>query len=227
MDVIRVSGGVDEFSLADIDSVTFGLQAVTGDPALRGTNDILRIHTEGGIYQLAVTEIDSVRFFDDQLVIIYQATGEASERFRAELGHITPKVGSDAAIFDDSGRILLMLRADDRTWCLPCGWIEPGESPAEAASREVEEETGLLVHPTELVGLFPRPAGVRTSPHGVISVLYLCDVERGALRRSDEGLELRYWEVDDVPQWHAHHELLARAAQHTMLKAGPKPDSRV
>lgn len=41
------------------------------------------------------------------------------EQLRAELGYITPKVGADAAIFDDEGRILLHLRADDRCWCLP------------------------------------------------------------------------------------------------------------
>lgn len=141
---------------------------------------------------------------------------EVRARFRVELGHITPKVGSDAAIFDDSGRILLMLRADNRTWCLPCGWIDPGESPEEAVSREVEEETGLFVRPRKLVGLFPRRAGRRTGPHGTVSILYLCDVERGTLRRSDEGLDLRYWDIDDVPEWHAHHELLARAALEAM-----------
>lgn len=181
--------------------------------------DEIRILASNGL-QYANNEYDRTRYARlMELVekhygsVLELPAAEVHERFRAELGHITPKVGSDAAIFDDSGRILLMLRADNRTWCLPCGWIDPGESPAEAASREVEEETGLVVRPRKLVGLFPRPAGSRTSPHGVVSILYLCDVERGALRCSDEGIELRYWEIDDVPEWHAHHELLARAAR--------------
>ncbi|MCK4511985.1 NUDIX hydrolase N-terminal domain-containing protein, partial [bacterium] len=62
---------------------------------------------------------------------------EVRERFRVELGHITPKVGGDGAIFDDAGRILLMRRADTGTWCLPCGWMEPSETPSETVSREV------------------------------------------------------------------------------------------
>ena len=142
---------------------------------------------------------------------------EVRERFRAELGHVTPKVGGDGAIFDDSGRVLLMRRADDGTWCLPCGWTEPGEAPSQTVVREVKEETGLDVRPTELVGLFPRPAGGRNGPHAVISVLYLCEVEDGALTCSSEGLELRYWEVDDVPVWFAHHERMARAARDAIV----------
>lgn len=61
-----------------------------------------------------------------------------------ELGHITPKVGADAAIFDQDGRILLMLRTtDDQKWCLPCGFVEPNESPMDAAVRETLEEDRL------------------------------------------------------------------------------------
>ena len=138
---------------------------------------------------------------------------EVRDRFRRELGHVTPKVGSDGAIFNDSGHILLMQRVDNGTWCLPCGWIEPDETPSEAVSREVREETGLEVRPKKLVGLFPRQVGGTAGPHIVISVLYLCEVLGGTLACSFEGLGLRYWEIDDVPEWHAHHERLARAAK--------------
>ena len=37
------------------------------------------------------------------------------ERFADELGHVTPKVGGRAAIFDDDGRALLIKRSDDGT----------------------------------------------------------------------------------------------------------------
>jgi hypothetical protein len=82
--------------------------------------------------------------------------GLVKERLQAETGYITPKVGADAAIFDDEGRILLMQRTDDQRWCLPCGWLEPNESPQEAVVRETWEETGLHVEPVALFGVFTR-----------------------------------------------------------------------
>lgn len=137
---------------------------------------------------------------------------EVKAALRAELGYITPKVGADAAIFDQAGRILLHLRADDRRWCLPCGWVEPSESPEQAAVRETREETGLEVEPLELVGVFSRPPDRRWSLFSMVAVVYLCQVTGGALQLSHEGLDLRYWPIDDVQDWHATHETYARAA---------------
>jgi 8-oxo-dGTP pyrophosphatase MutT (NUDIX family) len=45
----------------------------------------------------------------------------------------------------DGERLLLTKRSDNGQWCLPGGGIDPGERPAEAAEREVLEETGLTV----------------------------------------------------------------------------------
>jgi hypothetical protein len=81
---------------------------------------------------------------------------EVRERHARELGPITPKLGADAAIFDDQGRILLMLRTDNQRWCMPCGLQDVGESPEECALREAREETGLEVQVLELVDVFTR-----------------------------------------------------------------------
>jgi ADP-ribose pyrophosphatase YjhB (NUDIX family) len=101
---------------------------------------------------------------------------EVRQRFSSELGYITPKVGAEAAIFDPEGRILLVRRSDDGLWCLPCGWVEPNESPEEAAIREAGEETGLEVRPRHLVGVFTRKPNCGHGPHTAIAVVYLCDV---------------------------------------------------
>ena len=180
--------------------------------------DEIRILAANGL-KYADNEYDRVRYarlrdlVEEHYGEVLELPGaEVRERLRAELGHITPKVGGDGAIFNDSRRILLMRRADNGTWCLPCGWVDPDESPSETVVREVREETGLHVRAERLVGLFARPASVEAGPHGVVSVLFICEVESGTLSCSSEGLELRYWEIEDVPEWHAHHELLARAA---------------
>ncbi|MDH3218297.1 MAG: NUDIX domain-containing protein [Gammaproteobacteria bacterium] len=53
-------------------------------------------------------------------------------------------------------RVLFGKRAANSTgveWQLPGGWIEPGESPRQAARREVLEETGLQILEPRFIGV--------------------------------------------------------------------------
>ncbi len=138
---------------------------------------------------------------------------EVQERLRSELGYITPKVGAEAAIFDAEGRILLVRRNDDGRWCLPCGWVEPNEAPAEAAVRETREETGLEVRPLQLVDVFTRRANMGFGPHSAIAVLYLCELLGGRLQTSHEIAEARYRRIEDVTDWHELHQEYAMAGR--------------
>jgi ADP-ribose pyrophosphatase YjhB (NUDIX family) len=137
---------------------------------------------------------------------------EVKKKFAAELGYITPKVGADAAIFNEAGDILLVRRADDGQWCLPCGWVEPNETPAQAAVRETKEETGLDIHVLQLVDVFTRLPNTGHGPHSAVAVVYLCEITGGMLTTSHESPELRYWFIEDVPAWHELHEQYAKAA---------------
>ena len=53
---------------------------------------------------------------------------------------------------DDS--LLLSKRSDLNVWALPGGRLDPGESLAEAAAREVDEETGIIAADLRPVGLY-------------------------------------------------------------------------
>lgn len=147
---------------------------------------------------------------------------EVRARLQGELGSITPKVGADAAIFDDAGRILLVERSDDRRWGLPAGWVDPNEAPANTARREAREELGLEVEPVQLVDVMFRPASAVYGPHAVVSIVYLCQVRGGAITLSHEVLAARYWVIDEVPVWHKDHLEFARAA-HTVWTARRVP----
>ena len=137
---------------------------------------------------------------------------EVRRRLCGELGYITPKVGAEAAIFDADGRILLVRRADDGRWCLPCGWVEPNESPAETAVREAREETGLIVKAMRLVDVFARKPNQGFGPHSAVAIVYLCEVLDGATQPSHEVTDIRYHRIAEMSEWHEMHQTYAEAA---------------
>ncbi|MGN9757903.1 NUDIX hydrolase [Streptomyces sp. SD31] len=62
-----------------------------------------------------------------------------------------------AVVMDDKQRVLLVRRSEKerflpRVWGVPCGKLEPGESPEDGALRELKEETGLLGEIVRKVG---------------------------------------------------------------------------
>lgn len=104
-------------------------------------------------------------------------------------------------------------RADDDTWSLPCGYVDPGESPAETAVRETREETGTEVRVTELVGVYDRPPSAGTNPHGHVIVCYLCERTGGEPATSRESEAVAYREPGAVTEWHRGHETLVSDAK--------------
>ena len=61
--------------------------------------------------------------------------------------------GARAIVLDDKDRMLMVKQhhEDHDIWMVPGGGIEDGESAAEAAVREVKEETGLDIEVGSLV----------------------------------------------------------------------------
>lgn len=79
--------------------------------------------------------------------------------------------GAGVVALDAEQRVLLMWRhryiTDGWGWEIPIGKIEDGETPAEAAAREFEEETGWRAGPLRhLLTLRPTP-GLSDSEHHI------------------------------------------------------------
>jgi 8-oxo-dGTP pyrophosphatase MutT (NUDIX family) len=75
----------------------------------------------------------------------------------------SPKMEVSACFIEYGTQFLLLLRQDHKpqgnTWNIPAGKHEPRESSVDAVVREVEEETGIILHPEVLE--FFRSVNVR------------------------------------------------------------------
>jgi 8-oxo-dGTP pyrophosphatase MutT (NUDIX family) len=103
-----------------------------------------------------------------------------------------------------AGRVLLIRHKRLGVWLPPGGECEPGETPLEAAARELREETGL-------VGRFPALSEIEGTPPGFIgyeehvaggkgmhmNFVFVVDVDGEAITPNDEFSEWRWVESAD------------------------------
>ena len=87
---------------------------------------------------------------------MFAADGEVApvdELLALETGHATPKLDVRGVVF--RGDTILLVR-EEGAWSLPGGWVDVGESPTEAAVREVLEESGYETRAVKLLALLDR-----------------------------------------------------------------------
>ena len=112
-------------------------------------------------------------------------------------GHEKPTVECAGAVVRDAdGRLLLVRRGREPAlgaWSLPGGRIEPDESAAEAAAREVAEETGLVVEVGGLLATVDLPSGYRVHDFAATAV-------GGALAAGDDASDAQWFTVEELAE---------------------------
>jgi len=97
------------------------------------------VHGERSLYE---SEWVNLRLVDVEI--------PGQERFEHHVVRM-PNKAAGAVVHDEDRGLLLLWRhrfiTDTRGWEIPAGKIDPGEGPAEAASRETIEETGWAPGP--------------------------------------------------------------------------------
>ncbi len=117
--------------------------------------------------------------------------------------YLDPKLAVTVVIEWD-GRILLGKRAawtrSPGTWSFPAGFVERGEVVEAAAIREVAEETGLLIEPGPVLGVFSEPGET------VILLVYPALSITGTARAGDDLTEIGWFSPTGFPELAFPHD---------------------
>lgn len=129
-----------------------------------------------------------------------------------------PTVTADAIVFRKNGSItevLLVQRGNppfEGMWAIPGGFIEMDEPLETAASRELEEETGISG--IDLQQFYTYGAVDRDPRHRTISVAHAGFLNDGSMKAeaNDDAADCRWFNIEQIPQLgFDHNKIIADA----------------
>ena len=133
---------------------------------------------------------------------LVQAVPETEHRERAVcpncgfIAYVNPRLVVTTIPVTDAGEAVLLRRGIEPgrgAWAQPGGFLEVDESVHEAAIRETLEETGLIVEPGDIIGLYSRLEAA------VVVLLVEARIVGGRSRTTPEALEVRAFAPRRIP----------------------------
>jgi ADP-ribose pyrophosphatase YjhB (NUDIX family) len=141
------------------------------------------------------------------------------------INSVVPSV--TCVVRDTEGRVLLVHKIDNDLWALPGGGHEPGESITDTVKREVDEETGVEVEVTGLVGTYTNPRHVMAYDDGEVRQQFsLCftgkRISGQAREDGSETKEVRWVRPEDLKNLNIHPSMRMRI-EHGLDPARTQP----
>ena len=128
-------------------------------------------------------------------------------------------IAVSAFIQDEHGKILMIRRTDNDYYSIPGGQLELGETLAQAAVREVREETGIDAEVTGVIGLYSNPNHVIAYGDGEVrqefSICFRAKALGGQRRTSSESKEVHWVAPGDLDALNIHPSIHLRL-QHAL-----------
>lgn len=109
-----------------------------------------------------------------------------------------PMMGAGAAVFN-AGEILLIKRHDNGLWAIPGGAVETGETLAEAAERELREETGVEGKAARLLGVFDSRVWKSEVKRQMYHAVFWVECEAPEPKATEEATEVGFFGETDLP----------------------------
>lgn len=143
------------------------------------------------------------------------STPEFVLELREKVGHAPLWLSAVTAVVLRGDEILLVRRADSGEWTPVTGIIDPGEEPADAASREVLEEADIVAVPERLAWVhvidpITYPNGDQTQ---YLDLVFRCRWVSGDPSPADgENTDAAWWPLDALPFMPGDHAERIRLA---------------
>jgi ADP-ribose pyrophosphatase YjhB (NUDIX family) len=112
------------------------------------------------------------------------------------IAYVNPRLVVTTIPVTDAGEAVLLRRGIEPgygSWAQPGGFLEVDETVSEGAIRETLEETGLLVEPGDLLGIYSRLEAA------VVTLVFEARIVGGEPRETPEALEVRAFAPDAIP----------------------------
>lgn len=121
-----------------------------------------------------------------------------------------PKPVTATLVPKDGGLVLVKRKYEPFVgdWCLPGGFMEGREDPAESAQREVLEETGLSVEIDSLLG-----ASAPGRDINVVILFYLAKPATGTMEAGDDASDVGIFTRETLPSnvaFELHRRMIAQ-----------------
>ena len=128
-----------------------------------------------------------------------------------------PAVATDCVVFGFDGhklKVLLIQRGLDPykgMWAFPGGFMRMDETAEECASRELKEETGLIL--TSSIRQLGAFSGVHRDPRErIVSIAFYALARQSEVKGGDDAAKAKWWSINDIPQLAFDHDYILRQA---------------
>ena len=137
---------------------------------------------------------------------------------------IVPSV--NVVVTNEAGEVLLIRRSDNDNWAVPGGAVDLGESVAQAAVRETQEESGIDCQITGVVGIYSDPKHVilYTSNGEVrqeFSILLTATATGGQPTPSSESSDVRWVKVGELAEYGMDRSMRMRVDHYLERRDSP------
>jgi 8-oxo-dGTP diphosphatase len=121
-------------------------------------------------------------------------------------------------------RVLLIKRKSEPfagRWALPGGFVDEGETLADAARRELKEETGVAAE--ELEQLYTAGDPGRDPRGWTVSVAFLArgDAKKLKAKAADDAADVGWFRLDELPAMAFDHAMILQRARARLADRTP------